>query len=117
MTIASYKGLTVWQKSISLVENIYSITKKLPKEEVFGLTSQMRRSAVSVPSNIAEGYNRQSIGDYIRFLNIAYGSVSELETQLIIMDKLYPEIDIASAKILVEEIQKMLFVLIKKLSS
>lgn len=80
----SYKDLIVWQKSIRLVKLIYQLSGVLPSEEKFGLTAQMRRSAVSIPSNIAEGQARRTTGDYIKFVSIAEGSLAELETQLII---------------------------------
>lgn len=78
----TYRDLIVWQKSMDLVVLIYEQTKQFPKEEAYNLTSQIKRSAVSVPSNIAEGYGRNSSGDYIRFLQIASGSLYELQTQL-----------------------------------
>ena len=78
----SYRDLVVWQKSMRLVTQIYLITKELPKEELYGLTSQIRRSAVSLPCNMAEGYGRNSTNDYIRFLQIACGSLYEVQTQL-----------------------------------
>ena len=78
------KELQVWQKSYSFCLQIYQETRKFPNEEKFGLTSQMRRSAVSIPSNIAEGYGRKTTADYIRFLSIAYGSLCELETQIML---------------------------------
>lgn len=81
--INSYKDLLVWQKSIELCDLIYGLVKLLPVEERFALADQMRRAVVSVPSNIAEGYCRKSTGDYIRFLRIAFGSLAELETQII----------------------------------
>jgi len=80
----SYKSLIAWQKSILLVKVIYQLTNAFPNEEKFGLTSQIRRAAVSVPSNIAEGQARRTTGDYVRFVSIAEGSLAELETQLII---------------------------------
>lgn len=80
----SFKGLIVWQKSIALVKCIYVLTARFPNEEKFGLISQMRRAAVSVPSNIAEGQARRTTGDYIKFVSIAEGSLAELDTQLII---------------------------------
>ncbi|MBK9216888.1 MAG: four helix bundle protein [Chloracidobacterium sp.] len=79
-----YKSLIVWQKSIALVKLIYQITAKFPADEKFGLTSQMRRAAVSIPSNIAEGQARRTTGDYVRFVSTAEGSLAELDTQLII---------------------------------
>lgn len=78
----SYKDLIVWQKSMSLVNEIYTITKQFPEEEKFSLVSQMRRSAVSIPSNIAEGYGRGSKTEYARFVKIARGSMYELDTQM-----------------------------------
>ncbi|MBE2266486.1 MAG: four helix bundle protein [Flavobacteriales bacterium] len=84
----SYQDLIVWQKSMDLVESIYQITWSFPKEEIFGLTSQMRRAAVSIPSNIAEGQSRNSNGEFRQFLGIAQGSLSELETQLMISQRL-----------------------------
>jgi len=79
-----YKSLIVWQKSITLVKLIYRLTASFPAEERFGLTSQMRRAAVSVPSNIAEGQAPRTTGDYVRFISNAEGSLAELDTQLII---------------------------------
>jgi len=86
--ISSYKDLLVWQKAIILVKEIYLLTKKLPDEEKFGLTSQMRRCSVSIASNIAEGWGRNSTKSYIQFLRITRGSLLELETQVIICKEL-----------------------------
>ena len=86
--IKSYKDLIVWQKSIYLVKEVYTLTEDYPKEELFGLVSQMRRAAVSIPSNIAEGAARNSTRELIQFLYIASGSASELETQLMIAKNL-----------------------------
>lgn len=80
----SFKELIVWQKSMELAVHIYSTTGQFPREETFGLTSQMRRSAVSVPSNIAEGYGRNTTGELIQFLGHARGSLAELETQVLL---------------------------------
>src|SRR3989344_2803565 len=80
--IRSYKDLLVWQKAMQLCERVYSVTSKFPNEKKFGLVSQIRRSAVSIPSNIAEGRGRTSRKDFIQFLHIALGSTNELETQL-----------------------------------
>jgi four helix bundle protein len=80
----SYKDLVVWQKWIELVDELYSITKSFPKEEMFGLTSQIRRAAVSVPANIAEGWGRNSTKNYIQFIRISIGSLYEVETLLVI---------------------------------
>lgn len=78
----SFRELIVWQRGMRVVINIYGITRDFPHEEVFGLKMQLRRSAVSVPSNIAEGYGRQHTSEYIRFLRIARGSLFELTTQM-----------------------------------
>jgi len=80
----NHKDLNVWKDSIELVKNIYLITSKFPKNEIYGLTSQIRRSAVSIPSNLAEGAARQTKKEFSQFIFIALGSLSELETQLII---------------------------------
>ena len=82
--LKNYRDLKVWQKSYTFCLQIYQETRKLPNEEKFGLTSQIRRSAVSIPSNIAEGYGRKTTADYLRFLSIAYGSLCELETQIML---------------------------------
>ena len=76
------RDLLIWQKAMNLVTNTYQITQKFPKEELFGLTSQIRRSAISLPSNIAEGYGRQGKNDYLKFLNIALSSLFEMQTQI-----------------------------------
>lgn len=86
--MSNHKDLEVWKLSIDLVSEIYNLTKNFPKEELYGLTSQIRRSAVSIPSNIAEGSARQSDKELIQFLYIALGSAAELETQLVIAQKL-----------------------------
>jgi four helix bundle protein len=84
----SYKQLVVWQKSVDLVEQVYRVTATFPKEEIYGLTSQIRRAAVSVPSNIAEGQGRLSKGEFKHFLGMSRGSLLELETQLKIAERL-----------------------------
>lgn len=81
MTLKSYKELDVWQKGVEIVDKIYSLTVTFPKEEQYGLTAQMCRSAVSVPSNIAEGFSRSHTPEYVQFLRIALGSLAELDTQ------------------------------------
>lgn len=83
-----HHDLRVWQEAIDLVEAIYDLTKRFPKTEIYGLISQMRRSAVSVPSNIAEGASRLSDREFIQFLGVARGSLSELETQITIAERL-----------------------------
>ncbi len=80
--MGDYRKLLIWQKSMLITTNIYNSTKQFPKEEIFGLTSQIRRCAVSIPSNIAEGYGRDSNKEYLRFLNISIGSLFEMQTQL-----------------------------------
>jgi four helix bundle protein len=82
--ISSYKDLIVWQRSMDLVESIYQETSEFPSAEQWGLISQMRRAAVSVPSNIAEGYGKQATGNYRQHLSIARGSLLELETQVLL---------------------------------
>ncbi len=84
----TYKDLIVWQKSIDLVTDIYSMTQSFPADEKYGLTSQIKRSSISIPSNIAEGYGRNATKDYIRYLQIACGSLFEFQTQLIIAENL-----------------------------
>ena len=117
--IRTFRDLKVWQKSKVLVKQIYEMCKRFPKEEVYALSSQMRNSAVSVPSNIAEGYGRHSRSDYIRFLRIASGSLYELETQVeISFDLDYIEKDLCSKVIEdINEIERMLSSLIKKLEA
>lgn len=115
MKLRSYKDLEVWKRSISLVKEVYSITKELPKYEQYGIISQAQRAAVSIPSNIAEGYARRGTGEYRRFLSMAYGSAAELETQLIIINQEYEDIETVTAQSLLDEVQKMLYALMVKL--
>lgn len=86
--MTDYKKLIVWQKSRYLVKDVYDRTKLFPKEEQYGLTNQIRRAVISVPSNIAEGYHRQSDKEFIRFLSIAKGSAAEVETQVLLAEDL-----------------------------
>src|SRR5687768_17615846 len=106
--ISSYKDLLVWQKSVDLVELVYQVAKKLPDVEQFGLVSQVCRAAVSIPSNIAEGYGRQSTGHYRQHLSIALGSLLELETQFIICRRLpyLSDDDIRSISDLIQQLNK-----------
>mgnify|MGYP000069473328 FL=1 len=115
--INSYRDLIVWQKSIELVQKIYDASSQFPKDEQYGLTNQMRRSAVSVPSNIAEGYGRNSTADYKRFLQIAVGSLYELQTQIEIAFRLkyLPEVSFENIISLCTEIDKMLHSIIQKI--
>ncbi len=118
MAIQSYRELEVWRKSMNLVEICYKITNEFPKEELYGLTNQIRRAAVSIPSNIAEGQGRWSTKEFLRFLSIAKGSLSELETQLIISQRLAYLSENKLNKIieLTNEIGKMISGLRKSLS-
>ena len=115
--ILSYKDLVVWQRSMELVEKVYRLTLKLPAPEQWGLVSQMRRAAVSIPSNIAEGYGRQATGEYHHHLSISRGSLLELETQVLLCVKLgYLENGHTEAVLDdIQHISKMLGSLINKL--
>jgi four helix bundle protein len=88
MAIKSYRELIVWQKAMDLVEDVYKKTKGFPREELYGLTSQLRRAVVSVPSNIAEGQGRTSTREFLHHLSIAYGSLCEVGTQILIAHRL-----------------------------
>ncbi len=117
--IKTYRGLIVWQKSMALVTEIYKITKTFPKDETYGLIAQIRRCAISIPSNIAEGYGRNSTSDYIRFLHIATGSLYELQTQMEIAFKLeyLKKADFDELYGSSREIERMLSSLSRKLNS
>lgn len=114
MSVASFRQLIVWQKSFRLAVDVYQLTKQLPADEKFGLCSQMRRCAVSIPSNIAEGQQRHNVKEYRQFLGIAQGSAAELETQLLLTQEIY-KLSVEELLSQLVEIQKMLYVLIKKL--
>lgn len=116
MKITSYKELIVWKKSMDLVREIYLITEQFPKNEVYGLASQMQRAAVAIPSNIAEGYLRGHRKEYVQFLSVALGSAAELETQLLICKSLskFNTINFSIGESLLTEVMKMLYVMIKK---
>jgi four helix bundle protein len=88
MPLKSYRELEVWQKAVSLVCDVYAITAKFPREERYGITSQLRRAAVSIPCNIAEGYGRETRGEYLNQLSVASGSANELERLCIVSEKL-----------------------------
>lgn len=107
MALPSFKDLIVWQKSFRLVQDIYRKTQELPKSEQFGLISQLQRCAVSIPSNIAEGQQRNNLKEYRQFLGIAKGSAGELETQLLLIKSIY-DLEITSIINELHEIQKML---------
>lgn len=117
-TTHSYKDLIVWQRAIEVVLEVYNLTRKFPREELYGLTSQMRRSAISIASNIAEGRGRGTRPDYLQFLRVAYGSGAELETQLEIAQRL-PEtsgLEYKKVSALLAEVLKMLYVMIRNLN-
>lgn len=113
----SYRNQFIWQRAVQLAINCYKFTHLFPQSELYGLTSQIRRSSVSVASNIAEGYGRRSKSEYVQFLHIALGSLRELDTQLIIAK----EVDLAEKKLFtsllneVEEMQKILVASLNKL--
>jgi four helix bundle protein len=88
MAVKDYRELIVWQKAMDLVEKVYLLTAKFPKEEIYGLTAQIRRAAVSIPSNVAEGQGRHTTRDFLNFLSIAHGSLKEVETQILIAERL-----------------------------
>ena len=117
--LKNFKELNVWQKSYEFCLKIYRITAKFPNEERYGLTSQIRRSAVSIPSNIAEGYGRKTTVDYIRMLYISYGSVCELETQILLAGDLgfIEKGELGTAKKSIAKIERMLKALIKSLEN
>ena len=114
----SYKGLIVWQKSIELVTEVYKLTAKFPRHEMYGLASQMQRAATSIASNIAEGSSRGTTKDFVHFLRMALGSATELETQLVIATNLgyrATSKDTRSVDLL-SEVCRMLHGMIKKLN-
>lgn len=88
MKVKHYQELIVWQKAMDLVQEVYRASRTFPREEIYGLTSQLRRAAVSIPSNVAEGQGRRTTADFLRHLSIAYGSLLELETQTLIATRL-----------------------------
>lgn len=113
---SSYKDLIVWQKAMKLVSACYRLSDELPAKEKYALGNQITRAAVSIPSNIAEGYRRNSRKEYIQFCSIASGSAAELETQLLIVKQVYANnSSVHEAFELVIEVQKMLYALIKGL--
>jgi len=114
----NYKKLDVWNKAVDYATQIYSVTKNFPKDELYGITSQLRRASVSISSNISEGAGRNSDKEFRQFLNISFGSCSEIETQLIISYKLgyLSEDDFVSLTEEVISIQKILYKLIQKFS-
>lgn len=118
MAVKSHRDLLVWQKSIHLVKAIYSLTGKWPATEQFGLTSQIRRAAVSVPSNIAEGHGRRSQREFAKYLNIAHGSLMEVETQLVIASELnyLNKSELDNCLAITSEIGRMIFGVLNSIS-
>jgi four helix bundle protein len=116
-SVTTYKDLILWQKAMELVKLTYLLIRKLPKEETYALSDQMRRAAISIPSNIAEGNGRKSKTEYIRFLDISRGSLFELETQLNIgvMLEFFNDNDVKEIFGLITEVNKMINSLITKL--
>ena len=116
--VKNYRELVVWQKAMEQAVLVYQMVKKLPKEEVYALSDQMRRAAVSVPSNIAEGHSRNSLKEYVQFLSIAKGSNAELQTQCLLCETLgyVSEAELREVLSLSEEISKMLTIMSKKLT-
>ena len=108
--VSSYRDLMVWQRAMELVEVVYRLTGRLPATETYGLASQLQRAAVSLPSNIAEGHARESTREYLRYLLIVRGSLAELETQLLLCERLrlLSADDISPALAISDEIGKML---------
>lgn len=117
-TIYSHKDLIVWQKSIDLTLEVYKLTEGFPKDERYGLTSQLRRAAVSIPSNIAEGRYRSTKKDYVHFLRIALGSTAEIETQIVISKRFawLPNERFSEVDDLLSQVGKMLCSMITKLA-
>lgn len=117
--IRSYRDLRVWQTGMEIATNVYRLTQNWPRAELYGLTSQARRAATSIPANIAEGYGRNNTGSYVQFLKVAQGSLKELETHLILASRIDITTEAAVEPILLqtEDVGKMLFGLIRKLST
>jgi four helix bundle protein len=118
-TRGSFKDLLIWQRAIELSMAVYKLTESFPPSERFGLTNQLRRASVSVPSNIAEGYGRSTRGEYLQFLGHARGSNCELQTQLVIAAglKMGAESDLDCPEQLAQEVGRMLVALMKRLRS
>ena len=117
MLVKSYKDLTVWKRAMELVKEIYELSEQFPKEELYGMTQQMRRAVVSIPSCIAEGYLRRHKKEYSHFLSISLGSAAELETQILICKMLpkFKHINFTPAESLLNEVLKMLYVMTNKI--
>jgi four helix bundle protein len=116
--VQSYRDLKVWRRGIALTETVYRLCRKLPAEERYGLSQQMKRAAVSVPANIAEGYGRRTLGDYLRFISIANGSLKEVETLLLLAGRLglLQVSETAEALATTDELGRMFTVLVRRLT-
>ena len=119
MAIESYKDLDVWQVAMTLAQESYLLTARFPKDETYGMAAQIRRAAVSIPANIAEGYGRDQTGSFVQFLRIAQGSARELETHLILAERiqLVGQQAVAPLQELCERVSKMLRSLIRSLEA
>jgi len=119
MGIKSHKDLDVWKKGIDIVDMVYDLAADLPKNELYGLTSQMQRAAVSIPSNIAEGAAKQHPKEFLRYLRVALGSCAELDTQLIICNRrrFIGSMELAKAQEAIDHESRMLMNLIKSIRS
>ncbi|MGF1990688.1 MAG: four helix bundle protein [Nostoc sp. ZfuVER08] len=115
--INDFKDLKIWTKGMDLAEKCYFLTKDFPRDELYGMVQQIRRSAASIPANISEGYGRRSTREYIRFLNIAQGSINELQTHILLSQRvgICSHKDIESIISLLKEESRMIIALIKKL--
>lgn len=114
--LKSFKELIVWQRAIQLVKLVYLVTEALPKTEQYALSNQLRRAALSIPVNIAEGYKCKGVKEYLRFLSMAEGSAAELETQLVLLKDLYVGTNTKLVEQTLAEVQKMLYAIIQKLT-
>ena len=117
--VQNFTDLRVWQKGMELVPEIYRLTRKLPRQEEYGLTSQIRRAAVSIPTNIAEGHGRQHTGEFLQYLSIARGSLAELQTLLILALRLgySQEDELTAANNLITDVRMLLFGLMRRLQA
>lgn len=114
--IRSYRDLVAWQQAMDLAVAVYELTRQWPREELYGLTSQTRRAAMSVPANIAEGYGRDNLGSYLQFLRIAQGSLKELETHLLLANRVGIESETSKILVQSETVGRVLGGLIRKLA-
>lgn len=118
MSVRSYRDLIVWQKAMDLATDVYRVTEAFPSREQFGLTNQMRRASVSIPSNIAEGQGRGTTKDYVHFLHIARGSLQELETQMLLAQRLKftSESEVQNLLVLCDEVSRLVSGLMNSLA-